>query len=385
MALVDSWYINPLGEKLLGNEVLPVPAGSEKAFKALRSDTPTAARNFLESLTSGVDTQHVISPEELQHVLDLHSQGEEVWDLVKDFGGDNQVLVHRYKDRSLFKGAMFGRLTAIFPSLSKEEVVYRVMNNQARVAWDKQVCSFDLYPAPQGNSVLRYRMNAPPFSLRDMVVFQVLLCNDKDKRVMLYQRLADNSLYPPTRKEVRASIPVLATMISDLPTGGTFFRNICVVDPNLPIIPNWVINMFIPMEFKKWTEGLRRECAQKAGAEELKSWYANIFSQSTLSSNAAVIPALAVPIRTAADTADSSSQQPPGSAAKEQVESVLSAETQNSAKSLARARQPAEADNVAKGLLQQEAPAADTVEVAPDQIDSSSHWVCCWSSCRPAG
>lgn len=403
MALDGSWYINPLGEKLMGNDVLPVPASSAKAFQALRSDTPKAATKYLESLASGVDAKHPISPEEVQHVIDLHSQGEEVWELVKDFGGEHQVMVHRYKDASLFKGAMFGRLTAFFPSLSKEEVLYRCMNIKARVAWDKQVEGFDTYPAPRGNSVLRYRMNAPPFSLRDFVVFQVILCNAKDKSVMQYQRLADNSLFPPTRKEVRGRIPIMATLISDLPTGGVLFRNLIVFDPNLPIIPKWLINMFIPTEFKKWTECLRSACAEQAGritpGQGFETWYCNLFQESTLPSDAAakLIPAdprsNASDAAAAAAAAESSSQQRLGSATREQaelpcnatsdkaalVESAPSAaETQNSAGSLAGARQAEEVDNLAKALVREEAPANATVEIVPDQVDSSSQYVCCF-------
>eukprot|EP00747_Dinoflagellata_sp_TGD_P065261 gnl/TRDRNA2_/TRDRNA2_154285_c0_seq1.p1 gnl/TRDRNA2_/TRDRNA2_154285_c0~~gnl/TRDRNA2_/TRDRNA2_154285_c0_seq1.p1 ORF type:complete len:401 (+),score=76.27 gnl/TRDRNA2_/TRDRNA2_154285_c0_seq1:87-1289(+) len=252
--MAGPWVIEPRGLAVFGNPISsPVPAACEQKLQALQTDGPDPSTNLVTRLDSGCDRQRVITPEEVCMLQRLLNQGEEVWELLKEFHG-GRLQFHRHRNRKLFSGALFGRISAHLPRGSKEMVAHAVNNFEERAKWDKQVAGFRMQPVLRGNDVVHLRMHAPPFSDRDFVAFHMLARHTGGAGFLSYQRAADDSFVPPGNN-VRGSF-VNALVVTDHPSGGVKFVSTSVLDPNMRLIPAWLINVFIPSEVAKWIDTL---------------------------------------------------------------------------------------------------------------------------------
>lgn len=264
----SSYIIDPAGGSLCGNKVSPIESpANPSAFKTLLTDPPDSHSSFVERLSDGRDSNRIITQHEVDLLQSVIDEGPSSWEVIKD---DGRVSVHRYKNRSLFKGCLFGQLQVHLPNAPKELVAHSlcgVTEGCERSKWDHQVFDFKIFPAVGGNEVVYYKMAAPPFSARDFVCFQVL-CRRKDgSGILAYMRSGIDALAPVSKDKVRARAYCIATEIRDDPAGGTRFKSTTVLDPAIPFIPAWIINIFVPAEFAKWADNLEKHCASlsKAG------------------------------------------------------------------------------------------------------------------------
>lgn len=247
---------------MAGNKISTIgPPANPAAFKTLLTDPPDDRSSFVQRLSDGRDSNRIITQQEIDLLQNVIDEGPSSWEEIKN---DGKVSAHRYKNRDLFKGCLFGQLQAHLPDCSKELVAHSVVGiteGGERGKWDKQVFDFTVFPAPGGNEIVHYKMNAPPFSIRDFACFQVLCRHREGGGSLAYMRAAADALVPASKDKVRAHVYCIATEILDDPAGGTRFKTTTVLDPAIPFLPSWVINMFIPMEFAKWISGLERHCA----------------------------------------------------------------------------------------------------------------------------
>lgn len=264
----SSYIIDPVGGVVFGNEVSPIASPADPAaFKTLLIDPPDGQSSFVERLSDGRDSNRIITQQEVDLLQKVMDEGPESWEVIKD---DGKVSAHRYKNRSLFKGCLFGTLQAHLPNVSKELVAHAMMGlteGCERGKWDHQVFGFKVYPAPGGNQAIYYKMAAPPFSTRDFICLHVLCRRKEGGGILTYMRSTVDALAPTSRDKVRARAYCIASEITDDPAGGTRFKTTTVLDPAIPFLPAWVINMFIPMEFAKWVDSLEKHCTSlmKAG------------------------------------------------------------------------------------------------------------------------
>lgn len=256
------WAIDPQGPLHSGNVSQQVPSDLASLFKGIQTDPSPVPGNLVDRLVAGRDGHRVIQGDEIALVLQLFTLGEDKWELVKEYPG---VKVMRYNDHSLFHGCLFGKIFVHVPHATKEQVAHSILNFEERATWDKQVAGFTSWPAPMGNELIRCRIHAPPFSDRDFSVFHCIARHVDGKGILTYQRYADDNFAPPGR-DVRGHLAIIATTVTDHPKGGASFSTCTVLDPRIPFMPKWIINAFIPAEFRKWADGLAQNCAKLQAA-----------------------------------------------------------------------------------------------------------------------
>lgn len=258
----EGWYIDPEGNEHCGNVSEKVPDAVRPFFEKLAASTSSSAGqpvkgSLIERLEAGEDACNVITPDEVKQVFELYEQGLDKWEPIKDFG---KVQVLRWRDTSLFEGCLFGYLKAHYPEATKEEVAQSLLNLEERAVWDHQVAGFSVWPGPAGNDLLHCKFHASPLWDRDFVVFQTLVRHREGRGVLTYMRYADNSFAPSQGTEVRGRISIIGTLITDHPAGGAMQSTITVLDPKIPVIPQWIVNAFIPSQFQHWAGNLEANC-----------------------------------------------------------------------------------------------------------------------------
>lgn len=266
---VGSWTLVPDGLSACGNELQAPDGQPSDALERLRAapaqQRGAAPESLAERLNACRDSMQVIAADEVEQLLDLLGQGEDTWETVQLSA---QTQVKRHRDRSLFGGTVFVRLScAPIPHATLPVIAHCFCNYPYRSGWDSQIFDFRLLHNMAGNDVFYYKLKAPPLYDRDFLCLQTIFRHDDGKKLMIYTRSVDASLGPSCNDAVRAWQYMLAVEIEEHEGGGASFTCTTAVDPKIPFMPKWVINMMVPMEFRKWVSAVDARCAELAAAD----------------------------------------------------------------------------------------------------------------------
>lgn len=258
---MGTWVLQPRGLELCGNSRAP-PApeakGVNEILESLETGTPVYETSYEERLSSKCDSKQVITGEEVARFLQLSKQGDDVWEMVV---AEEKIQVRRHRNRQLFRGSLFVRLTARLANTTCAHVAHCMVNFQDRAQWDKQLDNFRILHTVAGNDVLHCILHAPPLRDRDFVLFFTVWRKVDGKGILLYSRFADDALSPPTRA-VRAIQYVQATTILEDGTGGVSIETLTAIDPIIPFMPQWIVSWLVPSEFRRWVRSVERRCAE---------------------------------------------------------------------------------------------------------------------------
>ncbi|CAE6960275.1 unnamed protein product [Symbiodinium natans] len=187
-------------------------------------------------------------------LLELTGAGEEdltqlAWETLQK---DEQVHIQRHRDRSLFCGSVFVKLTGHVPNTTVAHVAHCFSNFADRGLWDKQMDSFRVMYNVQSNDIVYGLLHVPPLTDRDFFLYHATLCHESGRGIMFYTRSASNSLCPPTRA-VRATQYMASHCLMQDPDGkGVTFTSTQAVEPHIPFLPRWVMTLLLPAEFRRW-------------------------------------------------------------------------------------------------------------------------------------
>lgn len=255
------WSLRADGGAAMGNPFSQVPpANARQLLACCGTDPPpagTGTKELLDLLSSGSLESHAITKLELDLVLQLRDEEDGRWDLVKDAGN---ITVHRHKDRSLFQGCFFCKMKAHLPRSPKELTTHCSMNYEDRLLWDKQVVESRTCMGPAGNEAMYLVYRASPLRDRDFSVFQLTAFHEDGEATLIYQRYAQEALFPQTPRAVRGRIYINLSEVRSDGAGGSYFYTVTVVDPNVPLMPRWFTNLFIPGELRQWAANLEKRC-----------------------------------------------------------------------------------------------------------------------------
>eukprot|EP00440_Ansanella_granifera_P008922 gb/GFBE01009668.1/.p1 GENE.gb/GFBE01009668.1/~~gb/GFBE01009668.1/.p1 ORF type:complete len:406 (+),score=81.46 gb/GFBE01009668.1/:1-1218(+) len=261
------WQVEPRGLLACGNPRAAGPQvpSAEKLAKlqTSASEGREAGKCFVERLSSRSDACRVITKSEVEELLELTGAGEEVWESIQ---ADAQIQVRRHRDRSLFGGCVFVKLSAHIPDAQAAHVAHCFLNFADRAGWDKQMDGFNVLHNVAGNDLLYSVIHASPLADRDFLVFQMLFRHEHGRGLMFYSRSADDDLCPPTRN-IRARQYVSATEIMQNPGGGVTFTTTTAVDPQIPFLPKWIMNLLVPSEFRRWANAVEHRCKELRGTD----------------------------------------------------------------------------------------------------------------------
>ncbi|CAJ1451615.1 unnamed protein product, partial [Effrenium voratum] len=204
--------------------------------------------------------RQVITQKEVQQLLTVTDAADGSWDTIH---ADEQIHAQRHRDRSLFGGCVFVRLSGHIANADAVQVAHCHMNFMDRAGWDKQMDGFRILHHAAGNDLLYSVIHAPPLADRDFLMFHTVFRHESGRGLMLYSRSADDTFCPPTRKNIRAMQHLAAHQIMQDPDGGGVrFTITTAVDPLIPFLPRWIMSLMVPGEFRRWVNAVEQRCRE---------------------------------------------------------------------------------------------------------------------------
>eukprot|EP00929_Paragymnodinium_shiwhaense_P071501 TRINITY_DN3633_c0_g2_i1.p1 TRINITY_DN3633_c0_g2~~TRINITY_DN3633_c0_g2_i1.p1 ORF type:complete len:402 (+),score=37.47 TRINITY_DN3633_c0_g2_i1:219-1424(+) len=256
------WILEPAGLQACGNVMSAdvCPARSHSFAQKIQTDSPRFETDYATHMSSKCEKDRIITSAEVEKFLSLSCGGQDdtMWEVIKE---DSQISTKRYRDLSLFPGAVLARVSAQLANTTAAHVAHCFLNFADREAWDKQVGSFRVLHNICANDVLYYNLKAAPLHDRDFVVWHTIWRHESGRGLLIYNRSASDVLSPPTSCKVRATQYVQATEIMEDGQGNVRFSTTAAIDPCVPI-PKWLTSMMIPREFRKWVAGVEKRCAE---------------------------------------------------------------------------------------------------------------------------
>lgn len=264
---VGPWRVESRGLAACGNP--PALGLDEKRAALLEMDAiaPLSSqeieKSFVQRRSERQDACRVITKEEVEQLLEITNAGDDVWEQIQ---ADEKIQIRRHRNRNLFGGAVFVKLEARLATVSSPaDVAHCFLNFEDRTTWDKQMDGFSILHNVAHNDMLYSVLHAPPLADRDFLVFHTLFTHERQKGLMFYSRSADNS-FSPSKGCVRATQYVSVTEIMEDPVGGVKVCTTTAVDPNIPFLPRWIMNLMVPSEFRKWVAAVDKRCGELARA-----------------------------------------------------------------------------------------------------------------------
>jgi len=252
--VAGDWELVPGGLSVLGNGLCTTPLPSD----AESEDATDTSVPFVEKLCTSFGRRNIITQSEAEELLAL-VDGDD-WD---HFLRDNLIHVQRHKDRQLFDGCIFVKISGCFPGTTVDHVAHCHMNFLDRAQWDKQMDGFKVLNHSKGNDILHCVLHSAPLSDRDFLLFHTVLRHQKRSGLMFYSRSADDMFYPRT-SAVRATQYMAAhQFIQD--GNDVFFTTTTAVEPHIAFLPRWVMTWLLPSEFKRWRLSVLRRCKELLG------------------------------------------------------------------------------------------------------------------------
>lgn len=253
--VAGDWELLSDGLRVIGNDIDAPPLDNPESEEEPQQDSP-----FVERLNSARARQRIITQREAEELLAVvHCDAS--WDA---FHRDEFLEVQRHKDRGLFGGAVFVKISGCFPGTTVDHVAHCYMNFKDRAKWDKQMDGFQVLNHSKGNDLLYSVIHSPPLSDRDFVVFHTVLRHRSRSGLMFYSRSADDSFYPKQPGAVRATQFMAAHQLIQ-EAGGVRFMTATAIDPHIAFLPRWVLSWLLPSEFKRWRSSVLRRCGELRG------------------------------------------------------------------------------------------------------------------------
>lgn len=253
--VAGDWELLPDGLRVIGNDIDAPPLDNPESEEELDHDTP-----FVEKLNSARARQRIITQREAEELLAV-VHCDAYWDA---FHRDEFIEVQRHKDRSLFGGAVFVKISGCFPGTTVDHVAHCYMNFKDRAKWDKQMDGFKVLNHSKGNDLLYSVIHSPPLSDRDFMVFHTVLRHRSRSGLMFYSRSVDDAFYPKQPGAVRATQFMAAHQLIQ-EAGGVRFMTSTAIDPHIAFLPRWVLTLLLPSEFKRWRSSVLRRCGELRG------------------------------------------------------------------------------------------------------------------------
>ncbi|CAK9004812.1 unnamed protein product [Durusdinium trenchii] len=254
------WQLVPDGLSAIGNERTPGRM-AEETFASFQTTCESEEDNvdLITRLSSSSSATRLITQHEVEQLLWLTDAGDEVWETIQS---DDLTHVRRHRDRSLFGGSAFVKLTGRVANATAAQVAHCHMHFADRAGWDKQMDGFKILHHEKGNDLLYSVIHAPPLADRDFLMHHTVFRHESGRGLMFYSRSADDSLYPPTRA-VRAKQYVAAHQITQDADGrGVTFTTTTAMDPYIPFLPRWIMSLLVPSEFRRWVHAVDRRCKE---------------------------------------------------------------------------------------------------------------------------
>eukprot|EP00929_Paragymnodinium_shiwhaense_P071500 TRINITY_DN3633_c0_g1_i1.p1 TRINITY_DN3633_c0_g1~~TRINITY_DN3633_c0_g1_i1.p1 ORF type:complete len:400 (+),score=37.67 TRINITY_DN3633_c0_g1_i1:108-1307(+) len=259
------WILEPAGLQACGNAMSAnvCPVRSHSFAQKAQTDAPSFETDYATHMSSKCEKNRIVTAGEVQQFLSLGVQGQNdtMWEVIKE---DSQISTKRYRELSLFPGAVLARVSATVPNTTAAHVAHCFLNFADREAWDTQVGSFKILHNVCGNEVLYFNLKAAPLHDRDFVVWHTVWRHESGRGLLIYNRSTNDVLAPPGKCTVRANAYVQATEIMEDGHGGVHFSTTAAIDPSVPV-PKWLTSMLIPREFRRWVSCVTKRC------EELRS------------------------------------------------------------------------------------------------------------------